>query len=219
MAEMASLAKQFNAETTLVSLAQSLRVVLIVLSIPPIMAIATGTVAIPHQPVPLIAPAPLIVGLVIAIAASVMLAALRLFNPWLIGGLLAGISTALFLGAASKVPQGLTIAAQIAIGTALGARFRRVALIQAARSSFLPATLLSTAGLICVNIIIAAGISFFVPFLTGVLATSPGGIAEMSLTAEALSLAPPLVAAWQLCRILSVALLTGPLYALYSRLP
>ncbi len=68
------------------------------------------------------------------------------------------------------------------------------------------------------NVAFAALALHFVAFPTGVLAMAPGGIAEMSLTAEALGLAPPIVAAWQLVRILGVVLLTGPLYRLYERI-
>ena len=47
---------------------------------------------------------------------------------------------------------------------------------------------------------------------TLVLATSPGGIAEMSITAKVLQLGAPVVTAFQVCRLVAVLLLLEPLY-------
>lgn len=54
----------------------------------------------------------------------------------------------------------------------------------------------------------------FVPrvALTLLLATSPGGIAEMSITAKLLQLGAPMVTAFQVCRLVAVLLLLEPLY-------
>lgn len=54
----------------------------------------------------------------------------------------------------------------------------------------------------------------FVPrvALTLLLATSPGGIAEMSITAKLLQLGAPMVTAFQVCRLVAVLLLLELLY-------
>ncbi|WP_043117184.1 AbrB family transcriptional regulator, partial [Pseudacidovorax intermedius] len=53
---------------------------------------------------------------------------------------------------------------------------------------------------------------------TLLLGTSPGGIAEMSITAKVLQLGVPVVTAFQVCRLVAVLLLTGPLFErLYGR--
>ena len=45
-----------------------------------------------------------------------------------------------------------------------------------------------------------------------VLSTSPGGIAEMSITAKVLQLGVPVVTAFQVCRLVAVLLLVAPMY-------
>jgi uncharacterized membrane protein AbrB (regulator of aidB expression) len=45
-----------------------------------------------------------------------------------------------------------------------------------------------------------------------VLATSPGGIAEMALTARVLHLGVPIVTAFHVTRMVVVVLMIGPLY-------
>jgi uncharacterized membrane protein AbrB (regulator of aidB expression) len=47
---------------------------------------------------------------------------------------------------------------------------------------------------------------------TLVLATAPGGIAEMAITAKVLQLGAPVVTAFQVCRLITVLVLVEPLY-------
>ena len=47
---------------------------------------------------------------------------------------------------------------------------------------------------------------------TLVLGTSPGGIAEMAITAKVLQLGVPMVTAFQVFRLVAVLLLVEPLY-------
>jgi uncharacterized membrane protein AbrB (regulator of aidB expression) len=47
---------------------------------------------------------------------------------------------------------------------------------------------------------------------TMVLGTSPGGIAEMAITARALQLGVPVVTAFQVCRLVAVLILVEPCY-------
>ena len=50
-----------------------------------------------------------------------------------------------------------------------------------------------------------------------ILATSPGGIAEMSLTAKALHLGVPIVTAFHVARMVVLVLAIGPLFRLLQR--
>jgi uncharacterized membrane protein AbrB (regulator of aidB expression) len=52
---------------------------------------------------------------------------------------------------------------------------------------------------------------------TAVLATSPGGIAEMALTARVLNLGVPVVTAFHVTRLVVVVLTIGPAYRLLMR--
>lgn len=71
----------------------------------------------------------------------------------------------------------------------------------------MPAAAASTLALILANVVIAWFVSAHVDFPTAVLAASQAGIAEISLTAEALGPAPAIVAAWHLVCIVLVAML------------
>ena len=44
------------------------------------------------------------------------------------------------------------------------------------------------------------------------LGTSPGGIAEMAITAKVLQLGVPVVTAFQVCRLVAVLILAEPVY-------
>jgi len=52
---------------------------------------------------------------------------------------------------------------------------------------------------------------------TAVLATSPGGIAEMALTARNLHLGVPVVTAFHVCRLAVLVLAVGPLFRIAQR--
>ena len=218
LAEMAVLAHTFGASTTLVSLAQSLRVVLIVLIIPPAMTLAIGGERHHLAELPALEPHLLLLGLALCVPLALGLRRLKIFNPFLLAGLALGMGMALVIARATHAPLLVTAGAQLAIGAALGCRFQRDQIRHVLSTPFLPAAAVTTLLLMAANVVFAALALHYVAFPTGVLAMAPGGIAEMSLTAEALGLAPPLVAAWQLVRILTVVLLTGPLYRLYERI-
>ncbi|MDT4885297.1 membrane protein AbrB duplication [compost metagenome] len=51
---------------------------------------------------------------------------------------------------------------------------------------------------------------------TLVLGTSPGGIAEMAITAKVLQLGVPVVTAFQVCRLVAVLVLAEPVYRWWS---
>jgi uncharacterized membrane protein AbrB (regulator of aidB expression) len=72
--------------------------------------------------------------------------------------------------------------------------------------------------------LLAAAFALCVAELTGLhpgtmlLATSPGGIAEMSLTARVLHLGVPVVTAFHVSRMVVVVLAIGPLFRAWARL-
>jgi uncharacterized membrane protein AbrB (regulator of aidB expression) len=47
---------------------------------------------------------------------------------------------------------------------------------------------------------------------TMILGTAPGGITEMAITAKVLQLGVPVVTAFQVCRLVAVLLIVGPLF-------
>ncbi|MBI3531786.1 MAG: AbrB family transcriptional regulator, partial [Burkholderiales bacterium] len=112
----------------------------------------------------------------------------------------------------SALPKALSNAAQLVIGVSLGVRFTP-AFVHTA-----PRWLASVAMGTLVMVLLCAGFAWVLALATGlhpatlILATSPGGIAEMSITAKVLQLGAPVVTAFQVCRLVAVLLLLEPLY-------
>jgi hypothetical protein len=75
------------------------------------------------------------------------------------------------------------------------------------------AAALMTVGMLLVSLGFAALISAWVglPLVTAIVATSPGGIAEMAITAKVLGLGAPVVTAFHFIRLLSVIIFIKPL--------
>ena len=55
-------------------------------------------------------------------------------------------------------------------------------------------------------------------FATAILATAPGGIAEMSLTAKTLELGVPIVTAFHVSRMAVLVLTIGPLFRVLQKI-
>jgi uncharacterized membrane protein AbrB (regulator of aidB expression) len=55
------------------------------------------------------------------------------------------------------------------------------------------------------------------PAATLILGTAPGGIAEMAITAKVLKLGVPVVTAFQVCRLVAVLMLVGPMFQWLGR--
>jgi membrane AbrB-like protein len=102
--------------------------------------------------------------------------------------------------------------AQVLLGCALGARFERRSLESTPR--YVAAVLASVA----MAMAVAAGFAVLLAWGSGlpvaslVLATAPGGIAEMCITAKVLQLGVPLVTAAHVTRVFVLITTTGPTY-------
>jgi uncharacterized membrane protein AbrB (regulator of aidB expression) len=76
----------------------------------------------------------------------------------------------------------------------------------------------AVAGGTVVMLVVCAAFGALLAWMTGlhpatlVLGTSPGGIAEMAITAKVLQLGVPVVTAFQVCRLVAVLVLVEPLY-------
>lgn len=133
-------------------------------------------------------------------------------NPWFMGALLVAMGLTMAGIELSALPRWLSNAAQLVIGISLGVRFTPDFVHTA------PRWLASVAAGTLVMVVLCALFAWGLAQLTGlhpatlVLATSPGGIAEMSITAKVLQLGAPVVTAFQVCRLMAVLLLLEPLY-------
>lgn len=133
-------------------------------------------------------------------------------NPWFMGALLASMAITMAGVELSAMPTALTNAAQLVIGVSLGVRFQREFLGAAPR--WLADVALGTLGMVLVCAAFAAALAWATGLhpATLVLGTSPGGIAEMAITAKVLQLGVPVVTAFQVCRLVAVLVLVEPLY-------
>ena len=133
-------------------------------------------------------------------------------NPWFMGALVVAMGLTMAGIELSAVPQWMANAAQLVIGVSLGVRFRREFLHTAPR--WLGAVAVGT----LVMVLLCGGFAALLAWTTGlhpatlVLGTSPGGIAEMAITAKVLQLGVPVVTAFQVCRLVAVLILVEPLF-------
>ncbi len=126
----------------------------------------------------------------------------------------------IFLGAAltmsgvqlSAVPHGFTDFAQLMFGLVLGARYERA--FFARYKLFIPFALLNSFFILLASVAAGAALAwiFDLPIATMIIATSPGGLAEMTLTAQALHISVPLVVAFHLFRVVVVNIGTQYIY-------
>lgn len=211
--EMTLLAEREGARTDLVAAAHSLRLLIVTLLIP-----FAFTYSGLHG-VDATLPGPRIVQwkglLALALATGVgawLLEKTGRANPWFMGALLVAMGLTMAGIELSAIPPGVTNAAQLVIGVSLGVRFRAEFVHTAPR--WLGAVLVGTVAMIA----LCAGFAALLAWATGlhpatmILGTSPGGIAEMAITAKVLQLGVPVVTAFQVCRLVAVLILVEPLY-------
>ena len=117
----------------------------------------------------------------------------------------------------SAVPRWLTNFAQLLLGCALGARFERSFLRRAPR--FVAAVVVSIGAAMALSAVFGVAVAAAAGLhpATLVLATAPGGIAEMSITAKVLELGVPLVTAFHVTRVVLLLTCTAPLFAWLRR--
>lgn len=211
--EMTLLAEREGAQTDLVAASHSLRIVIVMLTVP------FGVTALGMQGIDPTLPGARVVhwdGLLLLGAASAAGAWLMnktgRANPWFLGALFVAMGLTLAGVQLSAMPQVLSNAAQMVIGVSLGVRFQRQFLHAAPR--WLLTVGLGTVGMIAACAAFAALLAWATGLhpATLVLGTSPGGIAEMAITAKVLQLGVPVVTTFQVCRLVAVLILGEPLF-------
>jgi membrane AbrB-like protein len=106
----------------------------------------------------------------------------------------------------------MTNMAQLFIGISLGVRFQRDFIHTAPK--WLLSVAVGTLGMLVISIAFGWALALGTGLhpATLILGTSPGGIAEMAITAKVLELGAPVVTAFQVCRLMAVLLIVGPMY-------
>ena len=216
---MANLAQRYGAQIAPVAVAHSLRVAILVLVIP--FALTYGGIPLEtgdYQPA-------------VALDVDVLI-------PWLLAGFVLGeiserlhvhngyLLLPIFFGAAftmnnvqlSAVPEWMTNFAQLMFGLVLGARYERA--FFARYKLFIPFAMLNSFFVLAASLVLAAALAwgFQLPIATMIISTSPGGLAEMAITAQALQIGVPAVIAFHLARIVVVNMGTQHIYVGATRL-
>lgn len=211
--EMTLLAERAGARTELVAAAHSLRLLIVTVLVPFAFTFAGLHGLDPTLPGPReVCWGGLALLGIAALAGCLLMRATGRANPWFIGALLVAMGFTMAGIELSGIPQWMVNAAQLLIGVSLGVRFS-AGFVQAA-PRWLASVAVGTIGMIG----LCAVAAFLLAWGTGlhwatlVLGTSPGGIAEMAITAKALQLGVPVVTAFQVCRLVAVLMLVEPLY-------
>ena len=217
-AEMAILAERYDAKTDRIALAQSLRILMVVVIVPFTLTFfgAHGADAYARVLIPVDA-AGLMQLLALGLCGGALLAWLRVPNAFMLGPL--AINIALTVGEVrlSSMPTLLSNTGQLLIGCTLGSRFEQEFVRK------VPHYMLVVALSILLAIVLAALFGWLLARLGGLaiptmmLATAPGGIAEMCITAKVLQLGVPPVTAAHVTRVLILVTTTGPLFRFAKR--
>lgn len=211
--EMTLLAERAGARTDLVASAHTLRILLVTLLIP--LALQFSGL----QGIALTPSGPRVVSwsgfVLLALgtgAGAWLMQRLGRANPWFLGPLLVCMGLTMFEIELTAIPGWMVNAAQLVIGISLGVRFTAGFVHTAPR--WLGAVALGTLAMMLVCALMGWAMAWATGLhpATMLLATSPGGIAEMSITAKVLQLGAPVVTAFQVCRLIAVLILVEPLY-------
>lgn len=213
-AEMTLLGERYGARPDRIALAQSLRILIVVFVVPFALTFSGAHGSDPYVPG---AGATLEWHRLALLGAGAALAGLAISRAGLPNGFMFGpLALTIVLTASSvrlsSIPTELTNTAQLLIGWVLGSRFERRSLASAPR--YVAAAIAS----ILVGIVCAAGFGAGLAWMSGlsiatlVLATAPGGIAEMCITAKVLQLGVPFVTAAHVTRVFLLIISTGPVY-------
>jgi uncharacterized protein len=214
-AEMTILGERFGALSDRVALAQSIRIVIVVVTVPAALSYLGVHGADAYSPgTATLKPQGLVELLAFSAVAGWALWRLGVPNAWMLGPLSVTVALTANDVHLSAVPTFLSNAAQVLIGCALGSRVQREFMRSAPR--FL--------AMVCVSVVLAVALSAVIAYMmavaggvavpTMVLATAPGGMAEMCITAKVLQLGVPLVTAAHVTRVIILVTSTGPLFRL-----
>ncbi|KXH81683.1 AbrB family transcriptional regulator [Sporosarcina sp. HYO08] len=222
------IAEELGANTGVVSIAQTMRIFLVVLTIPVILSFSMGP---PVEAVPELSASvspPFQMGHIWGTALLVGIAWFGYFfgrfvkfpAPWLLGSmvsvaLLQMVST-IFLNAELQAwwPSGMIVISQVLIGTSIGSRIHRSMFQGLKKIVFF--SMVSTIFLIFTMFLSAylASLLTDLPFITTALAFSPGGISEMTTTSIVLGGDSTFVLAVQVLRVIAVCVILPPLFKL-----
>jgi membrane AbrB-like protein len=218
--EMAVLAERYGGYQDRVAVAQSLRILMVVSTLPFIFTYGGFHGLDVYHPGTRVVDAggmALLFG--IALTGGFALSRAGLPNAFMLGPLVCSIALSSADINLSALPGWLTNVAQLVLGCSLGAKFEHDFFHTA------PRFLLAVAASTVVSALMLAGFGCLLGWAAGihpataVLATAPGGIAEMGITARNLQLGVPMVTAFHVSRVVVLVTTASTMYRLvFTRL-
>ena len=217
-AEMVVLGERHGALLDRVALSHSLRLLIVVTTVPVAITLLGQTGTDDYRPVIV----PFAASGVAALAAIGLISGMaarsaRIPNAFMIGPLLACIGFTACGYAFSSLPTYFTNVAQLLLACSLGSRFQQSFLREAPRYVAAVAATVVLMLALCSALAVIVAWAFGIPIATMLLSASPGGIAEMSITAKVLRAGVAFVTAAHVTRFVIVVLCTDPLYRLIER--
>jgi hypothetical protein len=212
-AEMATQAERHGGQVDRVAAAHSLRIMLVALVVPFTLQWWGVQGTDPYTPgAATFDPTGFSVLVAATGGGAVVLTRLGVPNAFMLGPLLATAAITAGGFAWSSLPTPLLNAGQLLIGIALGSRFApeffRAAPRYLAAVAVLTFVYLAACAVFGAWLAEAAGLAT----ATAVLASTPGGIGEMAITAKVLKLGAPIVTAFHSIRLALIVLIIGALY-------
>jgi uncharacterized protein len=219
LSEMATIGSTVGAQAEPIALSQALRVAILVCILPQVI-LHLGIIG--HEPVietaPILAIKPMLLVIAAALVGVFIIGTLRFNNPWSIGALF-GVAVLTASGYLDgSIPREIYYLGQFLIGITIGARFRREIVRKLIRLTWV------ITGFILVMMTALLGYAWVMSSVTGIdfassaLASSPGGFAEMTVTAQTLHLDVALVAAFHIFRAFFVNGLATHTWALFDKI-
>ncbi|WP_239431146.1 AbrB family transcriptional regulator [Sporosarcina sp. ACRSL] len=228
LSAMPGMAHEAGANTGVVTILQTMRILLVVISIPIFISISQnpiGEVKVTGSGYDLYLNKSdidfiwTLILFVIAFGGVALVKRLRFPVPWLIGSMMvvafARTFYSLSLGDEFTAfwPEEVMVISQIMIGASIGSFFNKI-MFTGIRKVLL-FSFLSTIGLIFIMMLCAYMVSILtgIPFVTTALAFAPGGVAEMTTASVILQADPLFVVAVQILRVLIVNITLPPLFS------
>ncbi|AZS82859.1 AbrB family transcriptional regulator [Achromobacter spanius] len=216
--EMANLAERHGARIDRVATAHSVRVLLVVVTVPFIFQWWGVAGLDPTVPGPTAVHGAGLAALVaLTCVGGMAFVKLRLPNPWVLGPMLIAMLLTSSGIEWSALPDYVPKVGQLLIGWSLGDRYRPDFFRAAPRFIAVVAAFTLTALGLAFGLGALLACWSVAPVPTLILGTTPGGIAEMAITAKVLQLGVPVVTAFHVTRMVFVVIVTGPIYAILAR--
>jgi len=212
---MAVLAERYGAQIPPVAVTHSLRVSIVVVIVPFALTYGgiplDGEAYVPNLPFNLWV---FILWLAAGFVIGGLAEKLRFHNGYMLMPIFLGAALTISGVQLSAVPTWTTDFAQLMFGLILGERYERA--FFAKHKLFIPFALLNALFILLASVTVSIGLfwGFGLSLSTMIISTAPGGLAEMTIVAQALQIGVPTVVAFHLFRVIIVNMGTQHIFTI-----